>query len=446
MAPFSDLGISPARVERLEAQGITEPSPVQAAALPPQLSGRDALVEAPTGTGKTLAYLLPLLARLDAVPPAEGNPAPPQALVLVPTPELAMQVRDVARGLWEGAQGDVVAIAGGGNPARQVETLKKSPRVVIGTPGRLLEFVKTKKLPLASLRVLVADEVDLLLDQGNRGDVEQVLRQAPVETQRVFVSATLGAEAESWAEKLLKTPEVVRVSGELKLPETITHLAFVVDQREKLPFIRKLVAHYEPVGAIAFANRNEAIPELVSKLRYHKIRAAGLHGAARKDERAAVMRDFRAGKLQMLVASDLAARGLDLSGVSVVFNLDLPTDAEHYVHRVGRTGRMGRQGTAITVVSPQEAFVLEKFEKALGIHFERPVYFHGEVRERTEKDEKREARKAKSKPKPAEPSKPKNDKQPSAKQIAKGKARKAKRKAAGVGKWSKAKSSEQAAE
>lgn len=438
MPTFADSGVSAERAARLAAQGITEPSPVQAAALPPQFEGRDALVEAPTGTGKTLAYLLPLLARVEQTP-VEGTPAPPTALVLVPTPELAMQVRDVARGLWTGAQADVVAIAGGGNPARQAETLKKGPRVVIGTPGRLLEFVKNKKLLLGALSVLVADEVDLLLDQGNRGDVELVLKQAPAAAQRVFVSATLGPEAETWAEQLLKTPALVRVD-EATLPATIQHVAFVVEPREKLPFVRKLVAHYAPVGAIAFANRNEAIPELVSKLRYHQVRAAGLHGAARKHERAAVMRDFRQGKLQLLVASDLAARGLDLSEVSVVFNLDLPTDAQHYVHRVGRTGRMGREGLAITVVSPQEAFVLEKLEKALGIHFERPVYFHGEVRERTEGDAKREAAKArtKAKPKPAEAPK-KNAKAPSAKQVAKGKARKAKRKAAGVGKWAKPK-------
>jgi superfamily II DNA/RNA helicase len=435
---FTDLGLPASRVAQLEQQGITAPSPVQAQAVPALLAGKDLLMQSQTGTGKTLAYLLPALERID--PEKAGV----QVLVLVPTQELGIQVRDVAKKLLEGTGIGVAALIGGANVQRQIESLKKLPKLVVGTPGRVLDLIRQQRLSGLGVRVMVLDEADQL--QEHFRDVEAILKATSPSRQTIFCSATMAGPALAWAKKWLKEPVEVRIEAEKALPDTLTHLAFLVDQRDKLPFIRRLVHHYAPGGAIAFVNDDEDLPLFVDKLRHHKVSAAGLFGGIKKLERAATMRDFRAGKLKLLVATELAARGLDLSQVSIVFNFDLPTDAAHYVHRVGRTGRMGKAGTAITLVAPKEAWVLEKFEKALGIRFERPVLREGAIREATEVDLKREAAKAKSAEKKAQakaeveqaiaegkpvyrPKKPKT-KGPTKRQLEKGKAKKAAKKIA----------------
>jgi superfamily II DNA/RNA helicase len=450
MTTFSELGVSPEREARLTAQAITTPSEIQALALPTIMTGKDALMEAPTGTGKTLAYLLPLLERLR---PASSQL---QAIIVVPTQELGLQVRDVARGLTVGSDIAVTALIGGANPARQAEQLKKQqPQVVVGTPGRILEFVRTGKITGLYVKQMVIDEVDQMLDEGKKADLEALLKATSPSKQTVFCSATIGPNATELAKRWLKEPNEIRASGETKIPTTIQHLAVVIDEREKVDLIRKLVRHFKPVGALAFVNQAKDLPWMVGKLQFEKFKVDGLHSGVPKLDRATMMKNFKGGKLQVLVTTDLAARGLDLSGVSVVFNLDLPHDPDTYVHRVGRTGRMGKEGTAITLVTRQEAHVLEKLEKALNIKFEHPVYRFGEVREKTERDERREAaksntvaRKEKEKartttasasvsadgsPAPAKKKPKKRDevKGPSNKALAKGKAKKAKRQASG---------------
>lgn len=432
MTTFSALGVSPDREAKLTAQSITTPSEIQASAIPALLTGKDALVEAPTGTGKTLAYLLPLLERIDL-----GKEAL-QAMVIVPTQELGIQVRDVAKGLTEGTNIGVVALIGGANPARQAEQIKKlQPKLIVGTPGRVLEMVRSGKITGLYVKQMVVDEVDQMLEDKLR-DLEALLKATSPSKQTVFCSATLGPKATELSKKWLKEPNELRAAAETKVPETIEHLAFVIDPRDRLDMVRRLLVHYKPVGALAFMNQAKDVPWLINKLKHDKMKVEALHGGVQKNERANIMRAFKAGALQMLLTTDLAARGLDLSSVSVVFNVDLPHDPETYVHRVGRTGRMGKAGTAITLVSTQEAFVLDKIEKALGITFERPVLRKGEVREKTELDEKIEkskagAEKRKEAAKAAGPVKKKKlkEKGPSAKAAAKGKAKKAKRQASG---------------
>lgn len=432
MSTFTELGLSAARIEQLSGQGITTPSEIQVAAIPALLEGRDALIQAPTGTGKTLAYLLPTLERIDPNLPAL------QAVILVPTQELGIQVRDVAKELLKDIPNAVASLIGGANPARQAEALKKQPRLVVGTPGRVLEFLRNRKLSGLGLKVLVVDEVDTLIEAGKMRDLEHLFKAFSPKRQSIFCSATLGPKSMELGKTWLKNPTEVRVGEALTVPDTIEHLAFVVDAREKIEMIRKLVRHYNPVGALAFVNQIKDLDWLVGKLKFHKLKVEGLYGGAGKEDRANIMKQFRAGDLQLLLTTDLAARGLDVSGVGVVFNLDLPHDPETYVHRVGRTGRMGRQGVAVTLVTTPEAFVLDKLEKAIGITFERPVYRAGEVREKTAIDEKialgkasAEKQKERAKDKPPVKKKKLKEMTPSEKQAAKGKAKKAKRQASG---------------
>ena len=460
---FQDLGIAAERAARLAERGITEPSPIQALALRVLSEGRDGLLAAQTGSGKTLAYLLPAIARIEATARAAsvasgkgGMAATPGVLVLVPTQELGMQVRDVARTLLEGTDRTVAELIGGANPQRQADRLKLGADVIVGTAGRVVDFMSRGKLSLARLKVVVLDEVDQLADATHRADVTTILAAAAAGRQVVAASATLSDEAKKWAKGFMKAPLELSAETSLTLPPTLVHQALVVDDRDQLPTLRKVLLSLNPAGAIAFFNRAADIDWIVQKLVHHGIRAAGLHSGVQKLNRARAMQEFRAGKLQLLVATELAARGLDLGGVTLVFNLDLPRGPEEYVHRVGRTARMGRAGTAITFADPKEAWVLEKLEKRLAIEFERPIYDHGELREATALDARIEARKSKVKAKkdevkadhraavevaeleglpPPRLKKPKKDKGPqlTANQKAKGKARKEQRKA--TGKW-----------
>lgn len=406
MTTFAELGVAAERAALLAARGIQTPSPIQALSYEPLSAGRDAMLAAQTGSGKTLAYLLPLLARLDAatggnvITSSQGtHAATPAIVIIVPTQELALQVRDVARSLLEGTGRNVVELIGGANPVRQAEKLKKGADLVVGTAGRMVDFMSRSKLSLLRCRAVVLDEVDQLVDKAHRSDVTSIVEGAPKGRQVVAASATLGDEARRWAGRHMHEPADLQAQVEVQMPVELKHQAIVCDERDQLPTIRKLIAHLNPTGAIAFFNRTNDIDWLVGKLRHHGVRAAGLHSDMTKEARATSMREFRAGKLQLLVATELAARGLDLSGVTIVFNLDLPRGPEHYVHRVGRTARAGRQGTAITLADPKEAWVLEKYEKALALTFERPIYSFGELRDITPVDVRKEAGKAKAKEK-----------------------------------------------
>lgn len=394
----------------LRKQGIQESTPIQAAALPILLAGRDALLFAQTGSGKTLAYLLPILTRLLAAAaapvPAPGKPATPTALILVPTQELGVQVRDVVKQLLVDSERRAMALIGGANPARQAEQLKKGVDVVVGTPSRVVDFLGRGSLSLTACRALVLDEVDRLAEATHRADVVALYHATPADRWLVGCSATAEPAAKDWCGQLMRDPEVIELAVSRVLPETLKHQVLILEQREHLPTLRKLLFQLDPAGAIAFFNRTADIDWLVEKLRHHGLRVAGLHAGMGKLERTETMRAFRAGRLQLLVATELAARGLDLAQVSLVLNLDLPQSADNYVHRVGRTARMGREGLAITFVDPKSIRLLGVLEKELGLVFERPVYRFGEIRLPTVADAWREAKRIKARgarTKPADP-------------------------------------------
>jgi len=362
---FAALGIQGPWLARLEARGIVEPSPIQAAALPGLLEGGDAVIRSRTGTGKTLAFLLPALERIDASSDAL------QAVVLTPTAELAMQIVREAGELTEGTTLRVQALIGGASLQRQLDKLKQKPQLVVGTPGRILEILALKKLKTTEVKYVVVDEADQTFAVGAGGEAERILGALPASKQTVFCSATMPEEASRVAAKWTKN--AVRVEADppeeagLRLPPTVEHSYIVVEERERIDTVRRLLRTLQPRSAILFVNQTESIAEVEAKLQYHGLAVEAVYGEQPKQERTAVMRRFRSGKLKLLLATDVAARGLDAPDVTHVIHVDPPLDAERYLHRAGRTGRMGRSGESILVLTPNRTFIASKFAESLGI-------------------------------------------------------------------------------
>ncbi|TVY08985.1 DEAD/DEAH box helicase [Paenibacillus cremeus] len=399
---FASLHIRPDYVKKLQEQEITEPSPIQMDAIPPILEGKDVVAQSQTGTGKTLAYCLPLLHKVDE------NAREVQALVLVPTRELGMQIVHTLDQLVKDSGIRVQQLIGGASIERQIDKLKLKPQIVVGTPGRVQELVKLRKLKLTGIRTVVVDEVDQVFELGSMQDVEALFKGMLKERQLLFFSATLPAPIQNVIDRWMNDPHYVRVNPEQRTAETLEHQYYVCQERDKIDMLRRLVRHYNPKGAIVFINETDDIGEAVAKLQYVGLSVEGLYGDSFKQERARAMQGFRAGRFQLLLATDVAARGLDLPQVTHVFNLDPAIDADHYVHRVGRTGRMGRKGTAISIITPREQFIIDKFAKTLGITIQRREMSHGRVIDpEQERTIRHEARKpsagATGRVRPAEP-------------------------------------------
>ncbi|WP_223067670.1 DEAD/DEAH box helicase [Paenibacillus caui] len=360
---FAELGIEQGLTDRLAEHGIIQPSPVQIGTIPAVLDGRDVLAQSQTGTGKTLAYLLPVLQRID---PARKVT---QALVLAPTQELAMQILRESQRYAEGTGIEAQALIGGAAIGRQVERLKRHPQLVIGTPGRIRELLAMRKLKLNEARTLVIDEVDQLFQLGGAGDVDQILRGALRDRQLVFLSATVSPEIRELAGREMKDAVEIGIDPEQRTSATLEHLYFVCEQRDKIDMLRRIIRTLDVPKALVFVNHTESIAEVEAKMNYVGLEAGAIYGDADKTTRSLVLRRFREGEYRVLVASDVAARGLDIENLSLVINLDPPIDGEHYVHRAGRTGRMGRKGIAITLVTPRETFIIRKFAEELGVDF-----------------------------------------------------------------------------
>lgn len=360
-------------LHNLKAMNITTPTPVQEQAIPLLLEGRDLIAESQTGTGKTLAYLLPILQKLD---PASKKL---QALILVPTRELGSQISQVLEQVTEGMDITSQLLIGGAAISRQIDRLRLHPQIAVGTPGRILELIKIKKLSMHHVRTIIVDEADQVFEQGEGQEVEAVIRSALRDRQLCFFSATIPNGVRNLADRWMKDPASVQVQPQQKTAETLEHLYVISDERDRLDMLRKLVRALEPKSGIVFTNQVDDIGGILARLKYVGLSIEGLYGEAGKQERAKVMKDFRDGKIQLLLATDVAARGLDIPDVTHVFHFDLPVDADHYVHRSGRTGRMGKEGTVISLVAPQQMFILEKFSKSLGITFERKMLYEGKL-------------------------------------------------------------------
>lgn len=382
---FEKLGLRPALAEALAKQGIEAPTEIQQKMIPEILAGKDVIGRSETGSGKTLAYLLPIFEKLDLS--IKGT----QAIILTPTHELAAQVFRQAELLQEnsGIEVGCVLLIGAAGIGRQMEKLKAKPRIVVGSVGRILDLIRKKKIQAHLVKTIVLDEGDRLMDDGNVEDVEAVIKTTLKERQIVLLSASVSGEAKEKAAKLMKADAVdlEAKSGGI-VPKGIHHYYILSAHREKFANLRKILAGEKPEKCMIFLNNPENIEVTVDKLNYHGIKAAGIYGQASKLDRKNAMDDFREGRINVLVASDIGSRGLDIEGVTHIINLDVPEEPTHYLHRAGRCGRKGMEGTAITIVTPYERKWIHKYEKAWGLQFEQKEMSYGKLvdSQKTKKD------------------------------------------------------------
>jgi len=359
---FSALGLDPQIVAALGALGYEEPTPVQKEAIPPLLAGRDVLGQAATGTGKTAAFALPLLHLLTP------NAAPAErlgALILVPTRELAMQVAEAVHKYGKAKGVLAVPIYGGAPMETQLRQLKRGVDVVVATPGRALDHIRRKSLALSRIQVVILDEADEMLDMGFAEDLEAILAETPTERQTALFSATLPPRIAEIANRHLRNPVRVRIDREVvpagSAPR-VRQTAYVVGRAHKMATLGRVLDVENPTSAIVFCRTRTEVDELTESLNGRGYRAEALHGGLSQEQRDRVMKRFRANTVDLLIATDVAARGLDVEHVSHVVNYDVPTSAEAYVHRIGRTGRAGREGVAITLAEPREHRLLRNIE------------------------------------------------------------------------------------
>jgi superfamily II DNA/RNA helicase len=270
-------------------------------------------------------------------------------------------------------------IIGNVNVTRQVEKLREKPHIIVGSPGRILELIKKKKISAHTIKTIVIDEADRLMDVNNLDIVKAIIKTTLKERQLMLFSATITATTEKLALEFMKEAEVIRLESKQTIPPSISHWYFETEQRDKLDVLIKLVRILNPQRAIVFLNKSDELDIITSKLKFNQLKAEGIHGTSVKLDRQKAMEDFKAGRLQLLVASDIAARGLDIQGVTHIFNMDIPEDPKHYLHRVGRTGRTGKEGLALSIATLAEIDTLKKYEKVYGIEILPREMYSGKV-------------------------------------------------------------------
>lgn len=355
---FEELGIKETILQAVQDMGFEEASPIQAQAIPLQKQGVDVIGQAQTGTGKTAAFGIPLLEKIDP----ENRKT--QGIILCPTRELAIQVAEELRKLAKYMHGiKVLPIYGGQDITTQIRSLKGGVAIIVGTPGRIMDHMRRHTLKLDDVHTVVLDEADEMLDMGFIEDIETILGEAPEERQTVLFSATMPEEIQEIARKFQKDPQLVRVlKKELTVP-AIEQYYYMVKQKDKLEVLCRLLDMYNPKLSLVFCNTKKQVDDLVIGLQGRGYFAEGLHGDLKQNLRDRVMLGFRNGHTDILVATDVAARGIDVDDVEAVFNYDIPQDEEYYVHRIGRTGRAGRDGLAFSFVVGREIYKLKDIQR-----------------------------------------------------------------------------------
>jgi ATP-dependent RNA helicase RhlE len=368
---FDTLGLRPEYLRAVADQGYTEPTPVQAEAIPLVLAGRDLLAGAQTGTGKTAAFVLPLLQRLHET--RDGGVRRVRALIVVPTRELALQVNDSVR--VYGAQRPIrsVPIYGGVGFDKQMRELRAGAEIVVATPGRLLDHVNQRTIDLRHVDILVLDEADRMLDMGFIHDVRKILALLPAARQSLLFSATFSGEIRTLASGMLKDPASIQVTPRNTAPELVSQLVIPVDRERKRELLSHLVRTRRIDQALVFTRTKHGANRLAEQLDKDGIAAAAIHGNKSQPQRVRALNDFKQGRVLVLVATDIAARGIDIDSLPHVVNFELPTVPEDYVHRIGRTGRAGVDGTAISLVCVDEARLLRDIEGLLRHPIEKAV-------------------------------------------------------------------------
>ncbi|CAJ1843489.1 ATP-dependent RNA helicase RhlE [Aeromonas salmonicida] len=364
IASFAELALSPRLQQTLSELGYAAPTPIQARAIPVILTGRDLMAGAQTGTGKTAAFVLPLLEQL-MQHPASDTARPIRALVLVPTRELAVQVFDSVVRYGQGTGLTSALVYGGVSIAAQVEALQAGVDLLIATPGRLLDHLRQGALSLEHLSHLVFDEADRMLDMGFMDEIKALLKQIPADRQTLLFSATCDDNLFALSRVLLRDPELIEVAPRNTTAAEVEQRVYAVDGERKVALVEHLIKVKGWAPVLIFSRTRQGADKLAQQLGKAGINALAFHGDLSQGAREKVLLAFRAGTLQALVATDVAARGLDILDLNYVINLEFPFVAEDYVHRIGRTGRAGNKGLAITLFSPEDAPLLEKVEAVL---------------------------------------------------------------------------------
>lgn len=363
---FITIGVSKNIVETLNIHGITEPTPIQEKAIPLLLDGKDIIAQSQTGTGKTFAFVLPILEKLD---PANPNI---QALIVTPTRELALQITNEIQKLIEHLEGiNILAVYGGQDVESQLKKLKKNIHIVVGTPGRLLDHIRRETVDFSKAAFLVLDEADQMLHIGFLDEVEEIIKQTPKTRQTLLFSATMPDEIRKLAKRHMYKPENIQIEKTQAPLANIKQIAISTVDRAKQNDLIESLRMYQPFLGVIFCRTKRRVSKLNDALKANNFNCDELHGDLSQAKREQVMKKFREAKIQYLIATDVAARGLDVEGVTHVFNYDMPLDTESYIHRIGRTGRAGNEGLAVSFYSPKDKPLLEMIESDLKLQIEK---------------------------------------------------------------------------
>lgn len=354
---FSELGLTQDLLTAIENSGFEEATPIQAQTIPLVLEGKDVIGQAQTGTGKTAAFGLPTIQKIDA------TKREVQALIISPTRELAIQIQEELFRLSKEKRLKVQAVYGGADINRQIKMLKQNPHIVVGTPGRMLDHIKRHTLDLTHVHTLVLDEADEMLNMGFLDDIEAIIQQVPSHRQTLLFSATMPDAIKRIGVQFMNDPEHIRVKNKEMTASLIDQYFVRAKEFEKFDILTRMLDVHTPELSIIFGRTKRRVDELSRALEMRGYRAEGIHGDLSQQKRMDVLRAFKRGELDILVATDVAARGLDISGVTHVYNFDIPQDPESYVHRIGRTGRAGKDGMSVTFVTPNEMSYLQTIEQ-----------------------------------------------------------------------------------
>ena len=372
---FGNLGLDASLIKALEIENITVPTDIQIKAIPEIRANKDVIMQSETGTGKTLAFLLPLFENI------KNTSKEMKAIILAPTHELVIQIQRQMERLSQNSGLPIrsTPIIGGANINRQIDKLKKKPQVIVGSPGRILDLLLKNKIKAQTIQTIIVDEVDRLMDKQNITSVLDIIKRLRKERQLIISSATLPQNIIDSSKSIMTDPAIIRSQCGASMPESISHIYITTDQRDKVDLLRKLIRNINPSKTLVFLNSSDQIDKLIYKLRFHGIKTESLHGTNNKIDRKRVMDDFKSGRLQVLIASDIAARGLQMDGITYIFNMDIPEGSKDYLHRAGRTGRNGLKGTVVSLVASSEIRLLKKVERELKTTIENKVYFEGKI-------------------------------------------------------------------
>jgi len=360
---FNNLGLGPKLLQAISGAGYAAPTPIQSAAIPHVVAGRDLIGIAQTGTGKTAAFVLPLLERLSREP---QHGRAPRALVVAPTRELAAQIDEAVRALARHTHLRCVTIFGGVGEQPQIQAMRRGTDLLVATPGRLIDLMQSGHVSLANIAYLVLDEADRMLDMGFAPQINRVVSNVPPYRQTLLFSATMPPEVEALARKYLRKPVVVQVGRRSSAASTVNHYVYPVPRDRKSALLAALLKREAMESVLVFTRTKHGADRVVRHLEHDGIHSAAMHADKTQPQRTRALEDFKTGRVRVLVATDIAQRGLDISGITHVINYDVPQQAEDYIHRIGRTGRAASEGDAFTFMAPDEIAMVRTIERVIG--------------------------------------------------------------------------------